>query len=151
MVAIPFNTAYKPGPPVRVFFTEPSLTKQAFAEETDINRIMARFEKTNLLNHVNEHQGNYGNFITDLDYRAAMQAVVEAQEAFDTLPAKIRARFANSPADFLGFVQNPDNLDEMVKLGLANAPAAPVVPPGAQPPAEAPPVAEPELIPPEGG
>lgn len=53
------------------------------------------------------------------DFQEAMQIVTAAQQHFDVLPSEIRKKFNNSPAEFLDFVHNPDNSDEMVKLGLA--------------------------------
>ena len=44
--------------------------------------------------------------------------VVKAEEAFMTLPAVVRARFANDPAGIFTFLQDPANRDEAVKLGL---------------------------------
>lgn len=96
-----------------------------FQKESDINNILAKYRRTGLVDHVSRHKGNYGNFINAPDYHEAMQSIVEAQTMFEALPSDIRKRFQNDPAQFLEFVQNQDNLDEMVKLGLAvRVPAA---------------------------
>lgn len=100
---------------------EDSLTKQSFRDECNVNNIMAKFEKTGLLDHLNTHQGDYGNFIGFDDYHSSMNQVREADEAFLTIPAAIRARFNNSSSEFLKFAQDPDNHDQMVDLGLAIA------------------------------
>ena len=34
------------------------------------------------------------------------------------LPAKIRQRFNNNPAELIAFLQNSDNIEEAVELGL---------------------------------
>lgn len=99
------------------FGDEPSLTKQAMADECDINRIMAQFEKTGMLTHVNTFQGEYADLGDAPSFHDAMNRVVAAQEAFDSLPAGVRARFGNDPASFLDFVSNADR-SEMEKLGL---------------------------------
>jgi hypothetical protein len=58
---------------------------------------------------------------------------------FMSLPAKIRSRFQNDPGAFLDFVQNPENRDEMIELGLAKAqPRAPVEPEAEPSPSEVP-------------
>lgn len=97
----------------------PSRTKQSMQDECDINKLMKRYEKTGLIDHVNRHQGQYGNFVTGEDYHGHLTQVLAAQAAFGTLPSAIRARFDNDPASFLNFVQNPENEAEMIKMGLA--------------------------------
>jgi len=42
---------------------------------------------------------------------------------FNDLPSSIRSRFGNDPAAFLDFVQDENNADEMVKLGLTEGSA----------------------------
>ncbi len=97
----------------------PTLTKQAFKKECDVNTIMKRFEKSGLLDHVNTHEGAYGDYTNfPQDYQACVNQVMGAKEMFDTIPAKIRARFGNDPGVFLGFATDPANKAEMIELGL---------------------------------
>ena len=136
--------------PVRKHFTQPSLTKQSFAKECDINQIMAKHQKTGLIAHVNQHQGNYGDFMEATDYHTAVNQIMAAGDAFMTVPADIRAHFDNDPGEFLEFCQNPENLDEMRELGLLPPkraqdpstldppPTPPTNPEGPQPPPTAP-------------
>jgi phage internal scaffolding protein len=49
-----------------------------------------------------------------------MNFIIQAQEDFALLPANVRKRFNNDPGEFFEFATNPDNYDDMVKLGLAN-------------------------------
>ena len=107
-------------------------TKQSFAEESNINVIMAKYEKTQMLTHLNTHQGNYGSFIGYADYHTSMNAIRLAEEMFMAIPATTRAEFDNDPARFLEFVQDEKNHDRMVELGLAYAKPS-EVPPGAEP------------------
>ena len=113
----------------------PSMTKQSFADECDINNIMRRYEKDGVLNHLNKYQGNFGDFTGAVDYHEAMNIVAKADQMFMDLPASIRARFGNDPGAFVEFATDPKNLDEMVKMGLAkpnpkvdSPPVAPDVP-----------------------
>ncbi len=99
----------------------PGRTKQSFSEESNINLIMAKYEKTGMLDHFNQHEGQYGNFIAAPDYHTSMNLIREAGEMFMEIPATIRAKFGNDPAQFLAFVQDPDNEDKMVEMGLAMA------------------------------
>lgn len=95
-----------------------SRTKQSFKKECDINQIMAKYQKTGAITHFNKHQQNYG-MADGQTFQEAMNLVCEAQEMFNDLPSSIRSRFGNDPAAFLDFVQDESNVDEMVKLGLA--------------------------------
>lgn len=133
-----FRTAYGPRYPVRKEFVGPSLTKQAFLAETDINNIMRKFEKTGLIEHVNRYQGDYADVATAPDFQMALDIVMRAEEAFASLPAKVRRRFDNSPAAFLEFTANPANEAEMRELGILlpsrePAPAGDVEPTGETP------------------
>jgi len=97
-----------------------SRTHQAHKNECDINRIMAKWQKTGVIEHAKTYQGQYADF-TEItgDYQEHMNAVIEANEMFMTLPSTVRKKFDNDPGQFLSFVEDPDNLDEMVSLGLA--------------------------------
>lgn len=110
---------YDPSVPCHVQFPEPSLTVQSFKDECDINQIMTKYEKTGVIDHLNTHQGNYGDFLGFEDYQTHLNQIAEAGIAFASIPAKIRAKFDNDPAKFLEFAQNSENLEEMQNLGLA--------------------------------
>jgi len=42
----------------------------------------------------------------------------EAADYFRALPARIRNRFRNDPLELLTFVQDPENLEEGIALGI---------------------------------
>ena len=116
----PSTKASAPGKkrrPHSILFTGTGRTRQAHKEECDINNILAKFARTGALEHANKHSTNYG-FAPSESFTEAMQLVAEAQRLFDDLPAQLRKRFGNSPEAFLEFVQNPENQDEIDKLGL---------------------------------
>jgi len=96
----------------------PGRTRQEFKEETDVNYILNRFNKTGMLTHTNNRLPQYGDFSEVADYATAHAAVTDANEAFNELPAHIRKRFGNSPQRLLEFLEDPANLDEAEKLGL---------------------------------
>ena len=102
---------------VQIQFGKKGRTKQSFAAECDINNIMAKYQKTGAITHVNQHGAQYG-FATSADFTDAMRLTTQAQEMFDGLPSSIRTRFANDPAQFLDFVQDANNEPEMRKLGI---------------------------------
>lgn len=138
-----FVTAYGQKKRVRLECNGKSLTQQSAKTECDINFIVGRFKQTGVLQHARETLGQYGDF-TGMDFQEAMHVVIKGQQAFEALPAKLRNRFNNDPALFLDFCADPENSEEMVKLGLKVAPEAPEAPaaPSAAPtPPEAPPAA----------
>lgn len=96
----------------------PSMTKREMAKACDIHTILAKYEKTGMVDHVNRYQGQYADVTGNLDLQDALNAVRGAQDAFDSLPAKVRRRFNNDPVGFLEFVHDPSNEDEMRELGL---------------------------------
>lgn len=130
-------------------------TKQSFVKECNINNIMGRWKKTGVLEHLAKHPPMYGDFSQAIDYASAQQLVIDAQARFDALPAHVRLRMDHDPQTFVEFMQDPENHDEAIELGLVNPKKGPKAPetvpeeagagadptPGAQPPAgETPPL-----------
>lgn len=105
-----------------ILFQQPSLAKQEFKDECDIKSIMAKFEKTGVLDHQAKHEGRYGDFTTAPQYHEAMNIVAEADDMFKSIPSHIRALFSNDASEFLEFAQNPDNVEDMIEMGLAKRP-----------------------------
>lgn len=95
----------------------PSLTVQSMAEDADINVIVARFGITGRMPE-NPRLPQYGDFSGISDYQSAMNAVLEAQEAFMELTPQVRARFDNDPQKLLEFVADDRNITEARSLGL---------------------------------
>lgn len=100
---------------------EPTLTQQQFVEESDINFIAERYGLTGEMPQVLDLP-RYGNFEGIFDFQSAQNAVVQANQQFMTLPAKMRARFNNSPQQLLEFLGDPENRKEAEFLGLVNPP-----------------------------
>lgn len=104
---------------------EPSLTVQSERDNCDINVIIDRFEKTGVLPVMSQQAIGDVDLYDAPTYQESLNVVIAAQNAFDALPAKIRKEFDNDPAKFLAFVDNPENGDRMIELGLREAPPAP--------------------------
>ena len=115
-----FKTIYNYVQNDGVKFNEPSLTQQQFKDECDINRIMDRYLKTGVLSDPLDRRGTpkYGDYAEIGDYMEHMNKVVEANEMFESLPAYIRKRFNNNPADLIEFVMDANNRAEAELLGL---------------------------------
>ena len=146
------HSAYHQHDRIMKMFDLPSRAKQSFKEECDINTIMAKYEKTGLIDHNARYRGEYADVTGAIELQEALQIVEDANDAFDSLTAKIRKRFDNSPEKFLTFVTNPENREAIREMGLmepvtvAPVPKPPdpvVTPPANLNPAPAAPTAQP--------
>lgn len=95
-----------------------SMTQQQFRDECDINNIIKQYQVTGLLPEPDKVP-SYGD-VSDLpSFQEAQAIIMEATDRFNALPSNIRARFDHNPGNFIAFMDNPDNLQEAVDLGLA--------------------------------
>lgn len=108
----------------------PSMTKQEFQFECDINNVIKSFSATGMFKHVSARAsaGAYQDLPDSVDFQESLDQVQRAREAFMTLPSKVRSRFGNDPAEFLAFTHDPSNEAEIRSLGLANPPPKPPPP-----------------------
>lgn len=106
----------------------PSMAKQEFKAECDINNILKQFSATGMMRHVSAKaaEGMYTDLPDQQDFQESLEIVRTASESFASLPSKVRDRFHNEPHEFLAFMGDPKNSDEIRALGLAQAlPARP--------------------------
>jgi len=96
-----------------------SLAQQHFKDECDINNILRQFNVTGLLPE-SPLSPRYGDFTGIGDYHTALNAVIAAEDGFMALPADLRARFQNDPAQLIDFLSNENNRSEAEKLGLVD-------------------------------
>lgn len=104
------------------------MTRQEFADECDINVLMATYERTGALNHFNRVEPQYLDVSDVPDLPRSIAIIEAANAAFMTLPASTRREFDNDPVKFVEFAQNPDNLEKMREWNLA-----PPLPPDPEP------------------
>lgn len=120
-------------------------TKQSMKDECDVNLIVANYDRTGMLTHINESAGLYMDVSEVGDYRTALDNVLAVESVFMKLPSATRAALNNDPALYLDLVSDPEaNRATLVDLGLLaeTPPVAPKTPPT---PAKAPePPKEPE-------
>lgn len=100
------------------FVWEKTRTKQSFKDETDINKIVARYIKTGVLDFVKQNPGVYSDLSKVKDLKQSLETVMHAQVTFDSLPANIRNRFNNDPAYLVDFMSDKKNTKEAIALGL---------------------------------
>lgn len=96
--------------------TGPSLTRQEFKNDCDINRILASYQRTGALTHFAKYAPEYGDF-NACDLQTAQNLIIRARNMFDALPSAVK-REVSTPEGFLSFVQNPANAARMAELGL---------------------------------
>jgi phage internal scaffolding protein len=116
-----FQTAYNRAKLPGLKCVTPSRTQQSSKSEADINTIVGRVMKTGVLPTITGKPPEFGDFNDVLEYQSALNAVIEARESFNALPAKVRSRFHNDPGALLEFLSKSENQAEAVKLGLATA------------------------------
>lgn len=99
----------------------PSMTKQEFKNECDINNVIKQFKPHHMaaMLQANLNSGLYEDLPDDTDYQAALHLIRDAEKTFNTVPSKVRERFGHDPSAFFAFVNNPANLEELRSLGLA--------------------------------
>lgn len=118
------NCAFVPHDRVPADIGGPSMTRQEFADECDVNLIMAKYEKFGVWpNTDRQAEPKYVDFSEMPDFHGCMNMLVEAEAAFMSLPATVRRDFGNDAAAFVEFAQKPENLDKMREYGLAPPPA----------------------------
>jgi len=107
----------------------PSLTRQEFADECDINTIMGKYDAylSDPMRSVREPL--YYDFTQQPDTLIEAMEVLKAGEtAFYSLPAIVRREFDNNAASFVDFASDPENLPQMRTWGLAKPEAKPLEP-----------------------
>lgn len=102
----------------------PSMTQQQFKDEADINYIVSMYDSSGVMPTFHGDgqpaQPVFGDFASLPDNAQEMyNRMIEAKNNFDSLPLEVRKRFNYDPSAFLDFVDNPENLDELVAMGLA--------------------------------
>lgn len=117
------------GPDFKTVIPGKSLTKQSLGEETDINYIVAKFISSGSLDAFNRREARYGDVSGVGDYMECLNRVLSAEDAFNSLPAEVRAHCQNDVVNFLELVHDPTRVEELRALGL--------LPPGETPPAPA--------------
>lgn len=93
-------------------------TQQHQAKECDINYIVQQFGVTGMLPQ-SINTPTYQDFESVFDYQTALNAIIQADEAFASLPAELRKEFEHSPAKFLDFLDNNPDPQKLVDLGIA--------------------------------
>lgn len=101
-------------------FDQPSRTKQNERDRCDIRNIIRRYQQTGQLP-LSVHAKNgpmFGEFHELPTYHEMSNIILEARAKFMSLPSALRKDFDNDPGKLIEYLQNPENDEEAVKLGL---------------------------------
>lgn len=94
------------------------LTHQSFRDECDINNILRAWSADGITT-VNASQPAYLDLSNVEDYKASIDRLQAANDAFDALPSKLRYHFKNDPAELLKYIHNPATTKaDLAALGL---------------------------------
>lgn len=115
----PIRSAYVEHDSVPMVQLDDGMARQEFAEECDINVLMARYERTGVLNHYSTREPQYLDVTEVPDLQSALQYMQDAQAAFMRLPAVVRKEFDNDPVRFVEYAGDPSNLSQLRQWGLA--------------------------------
>ncbi len=96
-------------------------TRQDDLERSKIGNIISKYKATGELPRVNRE-----SFFADVSgvpsFQEAIAIVDRAREGFMQLPAELRAKHDNDAGKFVDWTSDPANRQEMVKMGLLDAP-----------------------------
>jgi len=116
-----FRTAYDEVQIPGTVIEGESLTQQHQADEADINKILEKWFRTGVLDHVNQREQVFADATLVPDYATAQLHISIVNDHFMSLPSKDRLFFNNDPGQYLDFVSDPANAEALVKMGLATA------------------------------
>lgn len=100
----------------------PTLAEQHTAHLTNINYLMEKYKPDELAAYI-AARAQYRQEILGHDFsqepnlQEAKNIILRSRQEFDSLPDDIRLSFKNH-LEFLKFIDNPENVDKMIKLGI---------------------------------
>lgn len=103
--------------PTRDEYVETEKTKQAFKDQCDVNKILARAQVKGGLSHVQKYpHAVYGEFDGEMDLLTAYDRIDKANTIFNELPAEVRSEFRNDAMSFVKWAgqQTPEELVEKI-------------------------------------
>jgi len=99
-----------------------SETQQQYVETTDINTIMKKYSNNMNLIPDLQQRGVYADVSELPSYQDALNTVIAAEKAFESVPADLRYRLQNDPQKFIEYLNDPKNKEEATTLGFFTKP-----------------------------
>lgn len=118
-----------------------SMVRSDFADECDINQIVARYARGGQLP-LTTADARFGDVSEVSDYKSALDFVFAAKDRIADLPDKAREQFVGDPEAYWQRLDAAEDRDALVELGLVEALVVepPVVDPVVEPVVVTPPV-----------
>jgi hypothetical protein len=82
---------------------------------------MKKYQKTGVISQQSK-EALYGDFSSVGDFAQSKAIVLQAESQFQNLPSDVRKRFKNNVKEFLDYVADEKNSEQLVKWGLKEAP-----------------------------
>lgn len=95
---------------------EEGRTRQEFGDECDLNKIVARAERSGVMP-IGREDGVFADLSGIRDLHGSLEEVRRAGEAFAALPAKVRNAFDNDVVAFTEAFQSKEGIAQLVELG----------------------------------
>jgi phage internal scaffolding protein len=92
-------------------------TEQSHKDQCNVNKIIAKYDREGIIRHVSRIEAKFGD-LDGKDFKDMQDQIITAKNMFMELPSEIRNRFKNDPAKLLEFMEDSQNRDEAIKLGL---------------------------------
>lgn len=100
-------------------FSEPSRAIQSMRDGTFIESYLRKYRITGVLGDPSRLQkARYGDFASLPDFTEAQNRIAYTIEYFEALPSSVRKKFNNDVRAFVGYVSDPANTAEAIKLGI---------------------------------
>jgi hypothetical protein len=116
------------------FSQEPSIVNQSDKDATDLNRIIARYKGE--IAELPHKEGIYADVSSIGDFREVRERLRHFNDYFSDLPAQVREKFNNDPANLAESLNDPNQLDLLSELGIIKGAGGD---PGSEKPLESPP------------
>ena len=104
--------------PILDFSNAQTMTEQHHADVVKTQNIMKQFQTTGMATHLNNRPPIYEDLSEAPDFYEAQKIIANAKSMFEEVPAQIRREFNHDPGQYLEFIQNPENKDQMEEMGL---------------------------------
>lgn len=114
----PTKTRQRATPRVSLRLDSSGGANQADAPAANINTIVAQYMKHGTMPAIQQKNPLYGDFTHPTDIHSIREAVHQAEDRFDQLPADIRTAAGNDWVQFLDMFEDPENLEKLTQAGL---------------------------------
>lgn len=106
---------------VQMYCEGTSRTEKAHQKRVNINTIMKKATRTGMLPG-RSVAGYCGDFTGAVDFHTAQNQIIEANNAFMSLPSHIRKEFKNDPGQLIEFLSDNNNRKKAIELGIIPPP-----------------------------